>query len=139
MPIVALAPSLVVLANQVREWGMSCSGKWLPPSQALQLVTGLEVSAAVHAEDMAVRGFFSHENPDGLGPVERARAAGYTGDVAEILVWGADTAEHAIETWLASPEHCKSMLSKRYTQAGAAWASARGKLFWVIVLGKPGA
>src|SRR5688572_24058278 len=37
----------------------------------------LSMIARRHSEDMARRGFFDHVNPDGLGPNDRAQAAGY--------------------------------------------------------------
>ena len=33
--------------------------------------------AGDHSEDMVIRNFFSHNNPDGLGPTDRAKMAGY--------------------------------------------------------------
>lgn len=37
----------------------------------------LDTAARRHCEDMAIRNFFDHTNPDGDGPNERAAAAGY--------------------------------------------------------------
>lgn len=37
----------------------------------------LDRIARAHSRDMLARGFFSHENPDGDGPTERAQKAGY--------------------------------------------------------------
>ena len=37
----------------------------------------LDTAARRHSEDMAIRNFFDHTNPDGIGPNERASAAGY--------------------------------------------------------------
>jgi uncharacterized protein YkwD len=37
----------------------------------------LDKIARAHSRDMLARGFFSHENPDGDGPTERAEKAGY--------------------------------------------------------------
>ncbi len=41
--------------------------------------------ARAYAEDMAKRNFFSHKNPEGLGMIERAKAAGITQHISENL------------------------------------------------------
>lgn len=43
----------------------------------LELDERLSFAAAAHARDMLEGGYFSHVSPGGLGPAERARAAGY--------------------------------------------------------------
>ena len=39
----------------------------------------LDSVARRHSEDMSVRGFFAHHNPDGQSPTDRARKAGFSG------------------------------------------------------------
>ncbi len=39
----------------------------------------LDSVARLHSEDMSVRGFFAHHNPDGQSPTDRARKAGFSG------------------------------------------------------------
>ena len=39
----------------------------------------LDSVARRHSEDMSVRGFFAHHNPDGDSPTDRARKAGFSG------------------------------------------------------------
>jgi uncharacterized protein YkwD len=39
----------------------------------------LDSVARLHSEDMSVRGFFAHHNPDGDSPTDRARKAGFSG------------------------------------------------------------
>ncbi|MCK4911011.1 MAG: CAP domain-containing protein [Thermodesulfovibrionales bacterium] len=41
----------------------------------------LNIMAFAHSQDMAARDFFSHQNPDGLSPDDRATRAGYTCEV----------------------------------------------------------
>ncbi len=41
----------------------------------------LNIIAFAHSQDMAARDFFSHQNPDGLSPDNRATEAGYTCEV----------------------------------------------------------
>lgn len=46
---------------------------------ALRKYDELSSVARVHSKDMCLRGFFSHQNPDGDGPTERARKAEFPG------------------------------------------------------------
>ncbi len=41
----------------------------------------LNLIALAHSKDMAERGFFSHTNPDGSSPDDRARSAGFTCEI----------------------------------------------------------
>lgn len=43
----------------------------------LEYDTELAEIARAHSQDMATRNYFSHDNPEGQGPTERAKAAGY--------------------------------------------------------------
>ena len=45
----------------------------------LREIEEISVIARVHSRDMRVRGFFSHDNPDGDTPTDRARKAGFSG------------------------------------------------------------
>ncbi len=45
----------------------------------LREIEEISVIARAHSRDMRVRGFFSHDNPDGDNPTARARKAGFSG------------------------------------------------------------
>lgn len=81
--------------------------------------------ARAHAEDMARRGYFSHVNPDGENPLDRARSAGLRGFrmLAENLgssdVSG-DRARAIVSAWLASPSHRENLLNPAFNAAGLA-------------------
>jgi uncharacterized protein YkwD len=87
----------------------------------------LAVGARAHSSDMVERSYFAHESPDGEGPADRAREAGYLRNaddwrVGEILLWsrGAPlTAARAVGMWLDSPSHRRILLSPRYRDVGA--------------------
>lgn len=57
------------------------------PKQPLAPNQLLIDTARGHSTDMLVRSFFAHENLDGLGPTQRARAEGYQGSVGENIAW----------------------------------------------------
>ena len=43
----------------------------------LELDMPLSAVARAHSQDMAARGYFSHETPEGLDPTDRAQSMGY--------------------------------------------------------------
>jgi uncharacterized protein YkwD len=68
---------------------------------------------------MAGGTFFSHENPEGQGPKERAVQAGIRPfrRIAENIAynWGVeDPATFVIERWMNSPGHRENILGKQY-------------------------
>ncbi len=69
-----------------------------------------------HARDMAVRDYFSHYDPDGRGPGDRAREDRVQYSVfAENLArvrYGGDPARLAVEGWLESPGHRRNLLDE---------------------------
>jgi uncharacterized protein YkwD len=77
--------------------------------------TTLARVARARANDMATRGYFSHTDPDGLGPNAHVRAAGYAlpdwygqepaANNVESIGAGYATAADAFAGWLASPAH----------------------------------
>jgi uncharacterized protein YkwD len=93
----------------------------------LRIRPALADAARGHSADMVERRFFAHEAPDGDGPGDRARRAGYMDGadswrVGEILLWTRGeplTAERAVELWLGSPSHRRILLSRRYREVGA--------------------
>ena len=96
------------------------------PTQPLAPNQILTDAARAHSADMLAREFFAHENPDGLGPADRARALGYPGTAGENLAWyGTDgglsrDAEvyNRHEALFLSKEHRKNMLVAGYRELG---------------------
>ncbi len=79
----------------------------------------LTAVARAHSTDMVARGFFSHTNPDGLGPFDRMRAAGYDGRLmGENIAAGYPTAAAVMDAWMNSTGHRANILTCGYTQIG---------------------
>ena len=86
----------------------------------------LATAARRHAADMVERRYFAHESPEGEGPGQRARRAGYMDHaerwrIGEVLIWsrGAElTAAAAVQAWLGSPGHRAVILRAGYRDAG---------------------
>lgn len=114
----------------------------------------LAQAAQGHAEDMAIRNYLSHVNPEGLGFADRITATGYRWSSAnENIAVGLDNPERVTETWMQSPRHRVNLLDCSVTEAGVGMAfqaddqadvalpngSVSGPFYhyWVLVLAAP--
>ncbi|GEM83062.1 CAP domain-containing protein [Meiothermus hypogaeus] len=92
----------------------------------LQWDTLAHKAALGHAWDMLRRGFFAHQNPDGLGAAERLRAAG----VLEVTVGenlasfegypDVEIPRRSLTGWMNSPGHRANLLKPEFTHLGVA-------------------
>ena len=86
----------------------------------------LRRAALRHSRDMVRRGFFEHENPDGIGPHERIVAAGYapgrngftTGENLATGEPGADDPATIVDGWMHSPGHRRNILRPAFEEIG---------------------
>jgi hypothetical protein len=97
-----VSDAIFCLSNQVR------ANYGLP---AFHRDARLDDAARLHSADMSDRGFFDHTNPDGLTPNDRAVVQGYTLGVGENIAYGHATARDVVLDWMASPGHCRNLLS----------------------------
>jgi uncharacterized protein YkwD len=68
---------------------------------------------------MALRDFFSHNNPDGLSAINRAQANGYPNSyVGENLGAGRADASAMLSDWMKSPAHMANITNCQYTETG---------------------
>lgn len=83
----------------------------------------LAALARAHSTDMAERGFFSHENPDGKTPFDRMRDANinYTA-AAENIAAGQATPEDAMKAWINSEGHRANILNPKLKELGVGLA-----------------
>ena len=94
----------------------------------------LATAALAHADDMAERNFFDHDNPEGENVVVRVTRTGYPiGAVGENLARGAASNNEVIDAWMRSPGHRDNIIFPEYTEIGA----ARVGEYWVQVFGTP--
>jgi len=91
----------------------------------LKLNNRLTAAADFHSKEMASKGIFSHESPDGSAFWKRVQrfygSANYRyWSVGENLVWASPDmdAKYALELWLGSPEHKKNLLTPRWREIG---------------------
>lgn len=101
----------------------------------------LEDAAQAKAEDMAARGYFSHNAPDGQTPWQFMEGAGYDFSYAgENLAVDFFDASAVTRAWMASSGHRENILNVDFTETGIGVASGMYKgrevLFFVQMFGK---
>jgi hypothetical protein len=112
--------------NLLRGIGFDCGTGTETPVPEVVMNAELQCAARRHARDMAERAFFAHENPDGLGPEDRMREAGFVvmGPTAESIARDLGDAEstaayRAIADLLASGgTECENLVDPRFNVVG---------------------
>jgi uncharacterized protein YkwD len=117
----ALEPQVFAAINHIRR------AHGLAP---LRLNLALAVAAGEHSVSMAEHGYFAHSSRDG-SPFWKRVAAAYARDgspwsVGENIVWASPglSARKALEAWLTSPPHRKTLLSPLWREVGLGAARA---------------
>lgn len=120
------------LINKQRDRGM----------RNLRQRDSLEAAAQYHATDMAVKGYFSHDAPDGSSSFDRAVAFGYMdrgdeGGTGEVIAGGTGgyTPAEAVRGWMSSGPHRRVLLSRRFRHIGVGVASANGEVMITVDVG----
>lgn len=95
----------------------------------LALNQQLSAAAQAKAEDMAQKGYWSHNSPDGRSPWAFIAAAGYHYQMAgENLAYGFSNAGDTIVGWMNSPTHRANILNANYKDVGFGVAQSPGYL-----------
>lgn len=102
----------------------------------------LKLSAQLKANDMAEKGYFAHDSPDGTTPWYWIKKAGYEYQYAgENLAVNFVESKDVTSAWMNSPTHKSNLLSGKYTEVGIATAigkyKGRDAIFVVQHFGKP--
>jgi uncharacterized protein YkwD len=90
----------------------------------------LDALATAFSDDMAARGFFSHTDPDGRTPWDRAKAASIADLGGENIARGQRTPEEVMAAWLGSPGHRANILDCQYTRLGVGFREGEGGPWW---------
>ncbi|MDP3886547.1 CAP domain-containing protein [Hydrogenophaga sp.] len=127
--------------NAARAVARSCGSTVMPADGPLVWNDRLFSAAARHARDMATRNYFSHTSLDGRSLAQRVTAEGYPWtSVGENLAAGQATVDGVISGWLASPGHCRNLMSRQFEAVGVSCVRQAGSRFghhWVMVLARP--
>ncbi|MFF3083534.1 CAP domain-containing protein [Streptomyces nojiriensis] len=113
--------AVVELVNQERALAGCGPVRANPPLAAL---------AGSFSLDMATRGFFSHEDPEGNTPWDRAAKAGISGLAGENIARGQGDAEAVMKAWMNSPEHKANILNCEFRTLGVGVHLADGGPWW---------
>lgn len=133
----SLVDRLLSATNAYRSRGGCCGSDCFGPSEPLRIDDSLSLAAQRHADDMRARSYFSHVTPEGASVLDRVLAAGFVGcAVAENLAEGQLTPESAVSNWMASAEHCTSMLQPFHRVVGFGYAATDVPL-WVQLVAAP--
>ncbi|QQN96727.1 CAP domain-containing protein [Pseudomonas sp. SW-3] len=137
----AASKGLLAQVNAARAKSRMCGRQRYPAARPLSWNPALGAAAQGHSKAMAYGNYFAHRDPDGDGPADRARAAGYRGrQIGENIAAGQSSPGKAIAGWLASPGHCANLMNPMFTQVGAAYAAdARSDegVYWTMMFGAP--
>lgn len=132
--IASVLPGVITaLTNEAR------ADEALPPLSQNAI---LAAAAQDKAEDMAARGYFSHESPDGVLPWYWFDAHGYKYKYAgENLAIDFTDSDAVVDAWLASPTHRANIVKGGYTEIGIGMATGtyqgRETIFVVQFFGSP--
>lgn len=113
--------AVVALVNQERAMAGCGPVRANPPLAAL---------AGAFSKDMATRGFFSHTDPDGNSPWDRAAKAGLSGLGGENIARGQGDAEAVMKAWMNSPGHKANILNCEFRTLGVGAHFADGGPWW---------
>lgn len=102
----------------------------------------LEKAAQMKADDMATKGYFAHNTPDGKTPWYWFEKAGYKYIFAgENLAVNFENNEDVERAWMNSPQHFWNIMNPKYTEIGIATSTGvykgRTAVFVVQMFGKP--
>jgi len=133
------AQRLLDEVNRVRAMAHQCGGKAFPAAAPLVWNATLASLAESHGRAMANGNHFSHLDPDGRTPGDRAELAGYPGSpVGQNIAAAQDRPGRIVEGWLANPGHCSNLMNPRFTELGAAYAvdpKSDAGIYWVGMFG----
>ncbi len=89
---------------------------------------------------MARHDCFSHSGRDGSRVSDRVTAQGYAWEAVGENIGGGDTSADAVITgWLASPGHCRNIMSPAFAEVALACVQRPGTQwgrYWTLVLAR---
>jgi hypothetical protein len=103
----------------------------------LSLNQQLTASALSHSKYLSTNPWIdAHREADGSMPLDRARAAGYTGRVGEnVYGGGRATAQIAFDWWLSSSLHRANILSSSWGEIGIGIANSSQGTYYTLLFG----
>ena len=132
---------ILAQVNEARALPRRCGTRQYAAAPPLRYSADLADASQAHAMDMAQRGYFDHDTPEGVQPKERLARTGYQWSLTgENIARGDMGADEAMEGWLRSPGHCANIMEPRFSEMGfgiAADGDRKGALYWVQTFAAP--
>lgn len=127
------------LTNIARSQARKCGTVKYPAAPPVKAEARLNRVALAHSSDMAEQSYFSHTSLSGKTPFDRMRSAKYFYKAAgENIGAGFSTPKAVVDAWLASPGHCRILMSRSYTQLGVGYAAGGYYgTYWTQDFGRP--
>lgn len=95
----------------------------------------LDAAALAHSRDMSAQNRAWHWGSDGSSPLDRARRAGFSGEIIGENI--SETYENEIETlsaWMSTRDTRDVIMDSTATQLGFAWfKEPSGKVWWTLL------
>ena len=115
--------SLYDLVNKARNTGVMCGSKKMAKTTKLEPNQKLWEASANHAADMKNKDYFSHKDPNGVGPETRLINVGYLKECkmqayAENIAAGPSSEKEIFDTWMASEDHCTNIMNPKVKEMG---------------------
>lgn len=134
---------LIEETNKARAAGQDCHAGSYPPAPPVTGNSELHEAAQAHADRMASKDFFSHDDPYNMStPASRVRDTDYGGRFSgENIAAGQPSPKAAVQAWLTSKTgHCKNLMNKGHKEMGAGFIKgvngASYPTYWVQVFGR---
>ncbi|MEM1032035.1 MAG: CAP domain-containing protein [Myxococcota bacterium] len=136
---VAWEDEVLRLTNARRATGANCGGQALAAAPPVVAQPQLRAAARAHGVDMGRRDYFDHRTPEGVGPMQRAQGAGFSGGfVGENIAAGQRSPAEVVQAWVESPGHCVNLMNPRFRYLGVGYTfetNDRYGHFWVQKFG----
>lgn len=131
---------ILVLVNKARARGANCGFRGsFEAAKPLTMNPKLRCAARLHAVDMNDRDYFDHRSPEGEGPRDRIKKAGYEKARAwgENIAAGRGTPEGTMRQWMESDGHCANIMNPKFTEIGVGYAAGgQWRHMWAQVFGR---
>ena len=124
----SVAGEVAVVTNEQRTGGRA----------KLEYDNALADIAQAHSEDMARRGYFSHDSPENVSPFQRARNANYPrfASAENIAKTSSADVKQVVTAWMNSPGHRQNILDDhKYIGVGVA-KDVQGLHLWTQMFAK---
>lgn len=115
---------VIRLTNEARSKARRCGGEHLPAVPPLTYNAKLNLSARLHSQDMAAKGYFAHQDLQGRMPWDRMDAVGYDHHWAGENIGAAYSKPvDVVHGWLDSPAHCANIMKPEFEELGVGLAT----------------